>query len=111
MLYIGVLDTLKEYSPAKYIDIDTNIVGLITNISGRSFNLINFVFFLAGLFFLANLILAAWDYLTSTGDTKKVAAATQRLLNAFFGIAIVLASFIIVRIVVSVLGFSDVPFR
>lgn len=102
-----MLEQLEAVNPAKKIPFNITITGLFT---GGGFNLINFVFFIAGLFFFANLIFAAWDYLTSTGDTKKVASATQRLLNAFFGIAIVLASFIIVRIVVSVLGFQDVLF-
>ncbi len=67
-------------------------------------NLITFVFFLAGLVFFFNLLSAAWEYLLSTGDPKKITGATQRLLNAFTGIVVVLGSFVIVRIVLSVLG-------
>ena len=67
-------------------------------------NIITFVFFLAGAIFLFSLLNAAWTYVTSTGDPKKIAEATQRILNAFFGIVIVLASFVIVRIILAVLG-------
>ena len=67
-------------------------------------NIISFVFFIAGLVFFFNLLTAAWEYLLSTGDAKKIAGATQRFLNAFTGIVIVLGSFVIVRIVLSVLG-------
>ncbi len=69
-------------------------------------NLLTFVFFLAGLVFLYSLLYAAWDYTTSTGDAKKIAGATTRLLNAFLGIAVVLASFIIVRITLAILGIT-----
>jgi len=69
-------------------------------------NLITFVFFIAGLVFFFNLLTAAWEYLLSTGDAKKIASATQRLLNAFSGIVVVLGSFVIVRIVLSVLGIT-----
>ena len=67
-------------------------------------NIITFVFFLAGAIFLFSLLNAAWTYVTSTGDPKKIAEATQRILNAFFGIVIVLASFVIIRIILAVLG-------
>ena len=67
-------------------------------------NIITFVFFLAGAIFLFSLLQAAWGYVNSTGDPKKIAEATQRILNAFFGIAIVLASFVVVRIVLAILG-------
>ena len=67
-------------------------------------NIITFVFFLAGAIFLFSLLNAAWTYVTSTGDPKKIAEVTQRILNAFFGIVIVLASFVIVRIILAVLG-------
>ncbi|HLE49843.1 MAG TPA: hypothetical protein VI791_01730 [Patescibacteria group bacterium] len=67
-------------------------------------NIITFVFFLAGAIFLFSLLNAAWTYVTSSGDPKKIAEATQRILNAFFGIVIVLASFVIIRIILAVLG-------
>lgn len=78
---------------------DMNIGELLTTT-----NIITFVFFLAGAIFLFSLLNAAWTYVTSTGDPKKIAEATQRILNAFFGIVIVLASFVIVRIILAVLG-------
>jgi lysylphosphatidylglycerol synthetase-like protein (DUF2156 family) len=82
-----------------------NLASLLT---GGGFNLITFVFFIAGAVFLFSLLQAAWGYVNSTGDQKKVAEATSRLLNAFFGIIIVLASFIVVRLILAVLGISDI---
>lgn len=72
--------------------------------TGSGFKLIDFVFFIAGIVFFFSLLSAAWEYLLSTGDAKKITSATQRFLNAFTGIVVVLGSFVIVRIVLSVLG-------
>lgn len=87
--------------PGQKITTNFNLSDLLTK---GGFNLVTFVFFLAGLVFFFNLLLAAWEYVMSTGDAKKIQSATSRLLNAFVGVVIVLASFIIVRIVLAVLG-------
>lgn len=81
-----------------------NISQLLT-LSG--FNFITFVFFLVGLAFFFNLIYAGWEYLSSTGDPQKIAGATKRLTNAFVGVVIVLGSFVIIRIILAVLGLSN----
>ena len=100
----GILDTVKDANPAtKYIGI-SNISDLFTK---GGFNIISFIFYLTGLIFLGNLILAAWEYLASWGDAKKISAATSHLLNAFFGIVIVLASFVLVTIFTSILGITS----
>lgn len=89
--------------PGQTIQNNWDLGKLLTG-GGTGFNVITFVFFLAGLVFFFNLLYAAWDYLLSTGDAKKIANATQRLLNAFTGIVIVLASFVIIRITLSILN-------
>ncbi|HOX96402.1 MAG TPA: hypothetical protein PLI45_03390 [Candidatus Woesebacteria bacterium] len=71
------------------------------------FNLINFIFIIVGLFFFANLIMAGWDYMMSSGDAKKISAATTRLMNGIIGIIMVVAAFIIVRLVTNVLGLGN----
>ncbi|MEK7064264.1 MAG: hypothetical protein AAB973_01505 [Patescibacteria group bacterium] len=97
----GVLDKLKDVQGqiAPNIPVDASIGELLS-----ATNIITFIFFLAGAIFLFNLLQAAWTYVTATGDPKKIAEATQRILNAFFGIVIVLASFVIIRIVLAILG-------
>lgn len=85
--------------PGQKITNTWNIGDLLTNLK-----IIPLVFFIAGLIFFFNLLYAAWDYLLSTGDAKKIAGGTQRVLNAFVGIVIVLASFVIVRIILAILG-------
>lgn len=72
--------------------------------SKGGFNLINFVYVIIGLVFFANLIMAGWEYMLSSGDPKKVQAATTRILNGFIGIILAVAAFIIVRLVSQVFG-------
>ncbi len=97
----GVLDKLKDVQGqiALNIPVDASIGELLS-----ATNIITFIFFLAGAVFLFSLLNAAWTYVTATGDPKKITEATQRILNAFFGIVIVLASFVIIRIVLAILG-------
>lgn len=85
--------------PGQKITNTWNIGDLLTNLK-----VIPLVFFIAGLIFFFNLLYAAWDYLLSSGDAKKIAGGTQRILNAFVGIVIVLGAFIIVRIILAILG-------
>ena len=81
-----------------------NISDLLTK---GGFNIITFLFFIIGLVFFVNLILAAWEYLLSSGDPKRAASANQRILNAIIGILLVFASFLIIRVVTSILGLGS----
>jgi len=100
------LDKIIGANPAKNFQIGN--VNTITDLLTKGgFNIINFVFFIAGLFFLFNLISAAWEYITSYGDQKRIQGASTRLTNAFFGIVIVLGSFLLVTIFTSVLGIQS----
>ncbi|MBI1871816.1 hypothetical protein HYS10_00145 [Candidatus Collierbacteria bacterium] len=106
LLAQGLLDSIKEAQQfiAPKIPIEGNIADLLTK---GGFNLINFIFFIIGLVFFVNLILAAWEYLLSSGDPKRAASANQRILNAIIGILLVFASFIIIRVVTAILGLGD----
>lgn len=75
--------------------------GLLT---GGGFNLIDFVFIIIGLIFFATLVMAGWDYMLSSGDPKKVAAATTRILNGVVGLIMVAVAFVIVRLITNFLG-------
>lgn len=90
---------ISDLTPPGWKVVPSSIGDLLTNLK-----IIPLVFFIAGLIFFFNLLAAAWDYLLSSGDAKKIAGGTQRVLNAFFGIVIVLASFVIVRIILAILG-------
>ena len=91
----GILDNFKDVS---YVPVDTSLGDLLSE------KVIPLVFFIAGAVFLFSLLNAAWTYVTSTGDPKKIQEATQRITNSFLGIIVVLASFVIVQIILAILG-------
>ncbi|MBI3954720.1 hypothetical protein HY333_01615 [Candidatus Collierbacteria bacterium] len=106
MTLAGILDTLKPASKAvaPKVNVDGTISDLLT---GSGFNLITFVFFLVGMLFFVNLIIAAWEYITSAGDMKKVASATSRLLNNIVGLVVTLSSFLLVKLIAAMIGLKD----
>ena len=91
-------------NPAPKLAGITNIGGILT---GGGFNLINFIFIIVGLIFFANLIMAGWDFMFSSGDPKKVSAAGTRIVNGLIGLIMAFVAFVIVRLVTNVLGLGN----
>ena len=102
-----VMETLIPISENLNLEIEPgdSISDLLT---GGGFNLIDFIFLIAGLVFFFNIIIAGWEYLFSGGDIQKATSAGNRILNSFFGIIIVAASFLIVRLISSMIGLEDI---
>lgn len=82
---------------------DVSFAGLLTK---GGFNLVDFIFILIGLFFFANLIMAGWDFMLSSGDPKKTQAASTRIVNGLIGLIMAAAAYVIVRLVSQALGLS-----
>lgn len=102
---MSVLDNI--INPAKNIEINDNL-SISEILTGGGFNLVSFIFFIAGLVFFFNIIIAGWGYFFSAGDPQKVVSAGNRLLNGFIGIIIVTASFLIVRLISSMIGLENI---
>ena len=77
-------------------------------LTGGGINLLNLIFIIVGIIFFFNLIMAGWDYMLSSGDPKKISAATTRLLNSFIGILMVFTAFVVVRLITTMLGLGTV---
>ncbi|MBU1071576.1 hypothetical protein KKG65_04200 [Patescibacteria group bacterium] len=107
---MSIIETLitNNINPATNIDVDGTLSDLLTNKTGTSFSIINLLIFAAGVAFFINTIIAGWNYMFSSGDPKKAAAASTRLLNGFVGLVIVIASFLIVRLVSTIIGFNSI---
>ena len=108
---MSIIDTIKNQNPAKNIPVDSNLADILTNKgdSGTSFSIINLLIFVAGVAFFINTVISGWEYIFSAGDPKKIQASTTRLLNGFAGLVIVIASFLIVRLVSTIIGFQHDP--
>lgn len=57
---------------------------------------------IAGLVFFVMLLMGGLRYLTAGGDEKSITAARQTLTNAFIGLIIVVASFVVAQIIFAV---------
>ena len=104
--YAGVImDTLRGAQPTSFIiQPGTTIAGILT---GGGLDLITLAFVIIGLLFMWNIIMAGWDYMMSSGDPKKVSAASTRFLNGFMGIAIAFFAFLIVNIITNMIGLES----
>jgi len=105
----GVLDNIniKNINPATNLpdpDANLSIAGILT---GGKVNILTLVFFFIGLLFLANIIIAASEYITSSGDPKRIQAANSRLTNGITGIIITLAAFLIIRLLTDMIGLQQ----
>ena len=58
----------------------------------------------AGIFFVAQLIIAGYGYISASGDPKKTEAAWNKIVQSIIGIAIVAGAFIVASVVGAILG-------
>lgn len=61
----------------------------------------------AGLLFFAMLIIGGLRYLTAGGDEKAVQEARRSLTNAFIGLIIIVAAFLIAELLFAVFGLES----
>lgn len=99
------IDVINSGQPAGLkIPTGANIGQILT---GGGINLISLAFFFVGASFMFILIGAGWDYMTSSGDPKKIASATSKFNNAFIGLLIAFFSFIIVNTITNMIGLGS----
>jgi len=93
-------------NPATNIPLTAKITDLLTLSNGV--NLLNLIFVLTGLFFFVNLILAGWEFMLSSGDPKKISAASTRITNGLIGLVMTFTAFIVVRLITNMLGLGTI---
>lgn len=76
----------------------SNLVGVVLS------RFLLFAIPVAGIYFLVRLILSGYNFMTSLGDPAKIQAAQQQLVNAGFGLLIVISAYFITQIIQSILG-------
>ncbi len=67
-------------------------------------SIINVILVIAGFLAIVYLIFSGIRYITSAGNADQAKAARQGIINAVIGIAVVVASFVIVRLVAQATG-------
>ena len=69
-------------------------------------NVITVITIVAGLYFIFQFFMAAFTYLTAAGDSKKISSASSKISSAIIGILAVVASYSIISLLGSMLGFD-----
>jgi hypothetical protein len=72
--------------------------------SSNGIDVVNLIFIIIGILFFANLVLAGWDFMLSTGDPKKAALASARITNGLIGLVMAFTAYLIVKIITTLLG-------
>jgi hypothetical protein len=73
--------------------------GLFTLLS----NIFKLAGVIAGIFFIVQVIIAGYEYISSNGDPKKTEAALAKITQSLIGLAIVAGAFVIASVVGSIL--------
>jgi hypothetical protein len=95
------------YNPVESLKGKSTLGDLINLQSADGSTILNLIFVIIGFVFFFNLILAGWTYMMSSGDVKKASVASTNITNAFLGLVISFTAFLIVKLVTSFIGVSD----
>lgn len=71
----------------------------------RIFNLIGVV---AGIFFLIQILLAGFAYISASGDQKKTEAAWAKIYQSIIGLLIVSSAFVLTAVIGKLLGIDNI---
>jgi succinate dehydrogenase/fumarate reductase cytochrome b subunit len=80
----------------------TNGSGLFTLLS----NLFKLAGVVAGIFFVVQIILAGFGYLSASGDPKKTEVAFAKIWQSILGLAIVASAFVLAAVIGSLTGIN-----
>ena len=89
------------------IDVNDTSIGLGGIITG----ILPYIFGIAGIILLLNIITSGFKMMTSTGDPKVMQAAQAKLTTSVIGISILFVSFWIVMLIMKFLGIETILFN
>lgn len=97
---LSIFGSIKPPSDSAYFTTGTKGEGLFLLLS----NIFKFAGVIAGLFFVVQLILAGYAYLSSSGDPKKTEAAFGTIWQSLIGLLIVSSAFVLASFIGNILG-------
>jgi hypothetical protein len=102
VVFAAMLDTFKDSSGA-----DTGVV-TIQSIATLFVNVIGVVVTLAGVALFIMFVVSGFSFLFSGGDQKKLEQAKGTLTNAIIGLVVIVAAYLILRLVGVFSGYTDI---
>lgn len=89
--------------------------GLLWNLEEKPFKLITnalpYIFGIAGIILLLNIISSGLKMMTSAGDPKVLQVAQAKLTTSLIGILVLFASFWVVQLIMKFLGIDTILFK
>jgi len=96
--------------PVGFGGVDATDVPTIKGFECLFFNILQVIVYFAGVAFLFMFITGGFNYLFSSGDSKKVTQASSTLTMAVFGLVGIIASWLILRLIVNFTGVNVIDF-
>lgn len=103
----GIFGKIEAPSTSAYFTAGTKGEGLFLLLS----NIFKFAGVVAGIFFVVQLILAGFSYISANGDPKNVQAAWAKIYQSLIGLVIIASAFVIAAVVGRILGIDILNFN
>jgi len=78
----------------------------LQKVTGAVSAIIGFLTIVGSIWFMFQLLFGGYEWISSSGDTKKLTNARQRIMNGFFGLVIVIAAWIMIAVVGKFFGYD-----
>lgn len=90
--------TYAQTDPIGQLEAPASIVTQPENIYKIFNSVVNLLIVVAGIWFLVQIILAGFNYITGAGDSNKTGEAMKKITDSVIGLVVVAAAFIITYI-------------
>lgn len=97
---VFAINLVDIYKPAE------SLGGTNATLSNLINPIISNVLIISGILALATLLFAGFSYITSEGDKAKIAQASSGITYGIIGLVVVVAAFLITRLLGAILGFT-----
>ena len=81
-------------------------VTALTKVTGAISSVIGFLTIAGSIWFMFQLLFGGYEWISSAGDTKKLSAARQRIMNGFFGLTIIVSAWILIAVTGQFFGYD-----
>lgn len=78
----------------------------LQKVTGAVSAIIGFLTICGSIWFMFQLLFGGYEWISSSGDTKKLTSARQRIMNGFFGLVIVIGAWVLIAVVGQFFGYD-----
>ena len=108
LMSVSVLFRASPVYAAVLPNLQQGDVATLQSLEGLFTNVVNVVIALAGVALFIMFVIAGFSFLFSQGDQKKLEQARGTITNAIIGLVIIVAAYLIIRIISVFTGVPDI---